>query len=220
MAALFADRIAAAEQLLPRVRAALGADSAPVIIALPRGGVPLGQVLATGLSAPLDLVLVRKMGLPKQPELAVAAVTNGHAPVVHINQGVAQNAGLSKADIDRLAAPALAEIARRRALWYGTRPMQPLAGKTVVVVDDGIATGASLRTALGWLKRQAVARLIVAIPVAPQEVLAQLADDANSPDEIICLATPSPFYAVGAHYGDFPQVTDAEVTAALTTTAP
>lgn len=216
MTPLFVDRIDAAKQLLPRVKGALGADCAPVIVALPRGGVPLGQVLAAGLSAPLELVMVRKVGLPKQPELAVAAVTNGQAPVMHINHDVAQSAGLSEADIERLAKPALAEIARRRALWYGTRPMLALAGKTAVVVDDGIATGASLRAALAWLKRQAVTRLIVAIPLAPREVLAQLAQDA---DEIICLATPSPFHSVGEQYRDFPQVTDDAVTAALDATA-
>jgi len=213
MARRFANRLAAAKALLPRLQAVLTPEDAPVIIALPRGGVPIAAALAKALNAPLDLVLLRKIGLPKQPELAVAAITNGQHPALHVNAPIARAAGLSRADIERLAAPGLAEIARRRALWYdGTRPRPSLAGKTVVVVDDGIATGASLRAALAWLGQQRVGRLILAVPVAPPEVLAELEADA---DAIICLATPQPFHAVGAHYEDFPQVTDAEVTEAL-----
>lgn len=212
MAALFTDRLEAGARLLPRLRAVLPKGADGVVIALPRGGVPLARGIAQGLGLPLDVVLVRKIGLPGQPELAVAALTDGEAPEMQINRDVARGAGLSDADIARLAAPARAEIARRRALWHGARPMRAVRGKTVIVVDDGIATGASMRAALAWLKHQGAARLIVAVPVAPREVLPLIADLA---DEVICLATPSPFYAVGAHYADFPQITDAEVTAAL-----
>lgn len=212
MAPIFADRTDAGQRLLPRVKAALPPGCDPLVIALPRGGVPVAQVIASGLKAPLDVVLVRKLGLPGQPELAVAAITDGDAPEIRINRDVALAAGLSEADIARLAEPALAEIARRRALWHGARPMAAVAGRTVVVVDDGVATGASLRAALAWLRRQGAARLIVAVPVAPPEVLPQLARDA---DQVICLETPRPFHAVGAHYADFPQITDAAVTAAL-----
>lgn len=212
MARRFENRLAAAKALLPRLQAVLTPEDAPVVIALPRGGVPIAAALAKALNAPLELVLLRKIGLPKQPELAVAAITNGEQPALHVNAPIARAAGLSRADIERLAAPALAEIARRRALWYGTRPRPSLAGKTVVVVDDGIATGASLRAALAWLGQQRVGRLILAVPVAPPEVLAELEGQA---DVIICLATPRPFHAVGTHYEDFPQVTDAEVTEAL-----
>jgi putative phosphoribosyl transferase len=217
MGAIFADRIEAGARLLPPVKAALPQGADPVIIALPRGGVPVAAVIASALKAPIDVVLVRKLGLPGQPELAVGAITNGAEPTLRINRDVARSAGLSKDDIDRLAAPALAEIARRRALWHGARPMRAVAGKTVVLVDDGIATGASMRAALGWIKAQGAAHVIVAIPVAPREVLPLLAPEA---DQIICLATPSPFYAVGAHYADFPQVTDAAVTAALSEARP
>jgi putative phosphoribosyl transferase len=212
MGPIFADRTDAGLRLLPPIKAALAKGCDLVVIALPRGGVPVARVIASALKAPLDVVLVRKVGLPGQPELAVAAVTNGQAPEIRINHDVARIAGLSKADIAQLAAPAIAEIARRRAVWDGVRPMVAVAGKTVLVVDDGVATGASMRAALGWLRRQGADRLIVAIPVAPREVLTQLAQDA---DQVICLATPSPFHAVGAHFADFPQITDAEVTDAL-----
>jgi putative phosphoribosyl transferase len=175
--------------------------------------VPVAQPIAAALHAPLDVVLVRKLGVPNQPELAVGAIADGQTPTLHINPDIAQAAGLSDQDIQALARPALAEIARRRALWQPGQVARPMAGQTVVVVDDGAATGASLRAALAWLKHQRVGRLIVALPVAPQEVVSDLAPLA---DRIICLATPRPFYAVGAHFADFPQVTDAEVTAALT----
>lgn len=216
MGPIFADRTEAGARLLPHIRAALPEGCDLVVIALPRGGVPVARVIASALKAPLDVVMVRKVGLPGQPELAVAAVTNGAAPALHINADVARTAGLSRAEIERLAEPALAEIARRRALWHGARPMLSLAGKTVLVVDDGIATGASLRAALDWLRAQGAERLIVAIPVAPREILPLLAGQATS---VICLATPSPFYAVSAHYADFRQVSDAEVTAALAAAA-
>ena len=212
MGPIFADRTDAGHRLLPLVMAALPKGSDLVVIALPRGGVPVARVIAAALNAPLDVVLVRKLGLPGQPELAVAAVTNGQTPEICINPEVARAAGLSRDDIADLATPALAEIARRRALWHGARPMRSVTGKTGLVVDDGIATGASLRAALAWLKRQGADRLIVAVPVAPHAALTLLAGEA---DQIICLATPSPFYAVGAHYADFPQITDDEVTQAL-----
>lgn len=208
----FRDRHDAAQRLGPRIKAALRAGEKPIILALPRGGVPLGAVIATALDAPLDLVFVRKLGLPGQPELAVGAVTNGAKPTLEINEEIAQAADLSRAEIAALAEPALAEIARRRALWFGGRGSAPLNGQVVVVVDDGIATGASMRAALGWLRTQGAARVIVAIPVAPATALSAIASLA---DQVICLETPHPFHAVGVHYADFPQVSDAEVGALL-----
>ena len=208
----FRDRHDAAQRLVPRIKAALRATEKPIIFALPRGGVPLGAVIATALDAPLDLVFVRKLGLPGQPELAVGAVTNGAKPTLEINEEIAQAADLSRAKIAALAEPALAEIARRRALWLGGRDTAPLNGKMAVVVDDGIATGASMRAALGWLRAQWAARVIVAIPVAPATALSAIMSLA---DQVICLETPHPFHAVGVHYADFPQVSDAEVDALL-----
>lgn len=212
MAVVFQDRDEAARRLVPKVKAALRGDPHPVIIALPRGGVPLGAVIARALNAPLDVVMLRKIGLPGQPELALAAVTDGARPMLQINDDVARAAGLSRADVADLAGPALAEIARRRALWFAGREAVRMAGRAVVVVDDGIATGASMRAALASLRAQGAARLVVAVPLAPQSVLDGLAGLA---DRVICLERPSPFRAVGAHYADFPQVSDAAVTAAL-----
>jgi putative phosphoribosyl transferase len=158
------------------------------------------------------VVYVRKVGLPGQPELAVAAVTDGAAPALAINAPIARAAGLTEADIRALAAPELAEIARRRALWHGDRAAVPVRGRTVVVVDDGIATGATMRAALDRLRADGAARLILAVPVAAPDALAELAPLV---DRVVCLSTPDPFHAVGAHYADFRQVTDAEVAAAL-----
>jgi putative phosphoribosyl transferase len=208
----FRDRHDAAQRLVPRIKAALRAGEKPIILALPRGGVPLGAVIAAALDAPLDLVFVRKLGLPDQPELAVGAVTNGAKPNLEINEEIAQAADLSRAEIAALAEPALAEIARRRALWLGGRDTAPLNGQVVVVVDDGIATGASMRAALRWLRAQGAVRVIVAIPVAPATGLSAIESLA---DQVICLETPHPFHAVGVHYADFPQVSDAEVGALL-----
>lgn len=210
--ALFKNRSEAAARLLPAIRQALGKGVQPVIIALPRGGVPLGALIADGLAAPLDVVLVRKIGFPGQPELAVAAITDGAQPSLAVNREIAAQGGLSHADIMARAQPALAEIARRRALWLGGRAPAALAGRTIVVVDDGIATGASMRAALACLRLHDVGRIIVAIPLAPAEVLATIAPLA---DQIICLETPCPFLAVGAHYADFPQIDDATVAAML-----
>jgi putative phosphoribosyl transferase len=208
----FRDRHDAAQRLVPRIKAALRAGEKPIILALPRGGVPLGAVIAAALDAPLDLVFVRKLGLPGQPELAVGAVTNGAKPNLEINEEIAQAADLSRAEIAALAEPALAEIARRRALWLGGRGTAPLNGKVVVVVDDGIATGASMRAALRWLRAQGAVRVIVAIPVAPATGLSAIESLA---DQVICLETPHPFHAVGVHYADFPQISDVEVGALL-----
>lgn len=209
----FADRRDAGRRLLARMPRLDPRNT--LVLALPRGGVPVAEEIAKPLDLPLDVVLVRKVGLPNQPELAVAAVTDGTSPVYAINTRIAAMAGLSDSDIRALAAPHLAEIERRRALWHGGRPPRPVAGKTVVVVDDGIATGATMKAALDTLRRAGAARLILAVPVAAAEALAELAQMA---DEIICLETPDPFYAVGAHYREFGQVTDAEVAEALQNT--
>lgn len=206
----FADRRDAGRQLLQRLPRLDPATS--LVIALPRGGVPVAEEIARPLQLPLDVLLVRKVGLPDQPELAVAAVTDGACPVFAINRHIAAMAGLSDNDIRTLAAPQIAEIERRRALWHGGRPPISVFDKTVIVVDDGIATGATMKAALQTLHRAGAARLILAVPVASADVLADLARHA---DETICLSTPHPFNAVGLHYRDFREVTDAQVSAAL-----
>lgn len=211
---VFRDRRDAGKRLLSRLPK-LDADSA-VVVALPRGGVPVAAEIARALALPLDVVLVRKVGLPSQPELAVAAVADGDTPIYAINAQIARMAGLSASDIAALAAPELAEIERRRKLWHGDRPAIDVTGKTVIVVDDGIATGATMKAALDVLKRAGAAKLILAVPVAPADTLADVARHA---DETICLSTPDRFVAVGAHYLDFRQVTDAEVASALAANA-
>lgn len=183
-----------------------------VIAALPRGGVPVAAEICAATGAPLDLVLVRKIGAPGQPELAVGAVTDGAATHYAVIREVAEAFGLSDAEVRARGARELAEIERRRALWFGTRPRVALKGKTVVVVDDGVATGATVRAALQAVHAAGAARVVLALPVAPEGTLAALSALA---DETVCLAVPRPFHAVGAHYAAFPQVADAEVAAIL-----
>jgi len=180
----------------------------PVVLALPRGGVTVGIEIARALRAPMDLVMVRKIGVPWQPELAAAAVVNGAHPEIVVNRAIAADAGLDKAAIDRMAEEQLQEIRRRREIYLKGRTQVPLEGRTAIVVDDGIATGATVRAALKGVRRKSPARLVLAVPVAPPSALAELGRDV---DELICPLTPDRFYAIGAHYIDFTQVEDGEV---------
>jgi putative phosphoribosyl transferase len=183
-----------------------------VIAALPRGGVPVAAEVCAATGTPLELVLVRKIGAPGQPELAVGAVTDGAEPHYAIIREVADAFGLTDEEVKRRGAKELAEIERRRALWFGSRPRIALRDKTVVVVDDGVATGATMRAALEAVRAAGAAKIVLALPVAPDDTLAELEPLV---DETVCLATPRPFYAVGSHYASFPQLGDAEVTAIL-----
>ncbi|MCR9149307.1 MAG: phosphoribosyltransferase family protein [Rhodobacteraceae bacterium] len=198
---MFADRTEAGRALADRLAGMDLAD--PVIFALPRGGVPVALPVADRLNAPLDLLLVRKLGAPGQPELAVGAVVEGAEPV--INASVLRAFGLAPGDLAAQVDAKRAEIAARRALWLAGRDPVPVAGRTAVVVDDGIATGATMRAALRGLAARGPARVILAVPVAPAEVIADLAPLV---DRAVCLDTPDPFYAVGAHYRVFDQVAD------------
>lgn len=207
----FHDRRAAGQALAHRLIAGnlvMPGDDATVVLALPRGGVPVALEIARALAAPLDLVFVRKIGVPLQPELAAAAVVDGGDAQIVLNADVVEASGLTRAAVRSLAKTELAEIERRRQVYFVGRAHVALKGRTVIVVDDGIATGATVRAALKALRRKQPERLLLAVPVAPREVLEELRADV---DAIVCLATPEPFYAVGAHYRDFPQVTDAEV---------
>ena len=206
----FADRTEAGQQLA-KVLAGRTLER-PVVLALPRGGVPVALEVARALHAPLDLVMVRKIGLPGQPEVALAAVVDGGRPDLEVNEGIALQAGLNRLDIVKLAEPELAEITRRRALYLAGRKSVPLAGRTAIMVDDGIATGATVRVALRAVRRQGPARLILAVPVAPAAELDTLRDLV---DEVICLHAPEAFGAVGAWYADFTQVADDDVIAML-----
>jgi putative phosphoribosyl transferase len=203
---IFTDRREAGRELA-RLVAALGLES-PVVLALPRGGVPVAAEVARTLSAPLDLLLVRKIGAPFQPELAVAAVADGPQQELVIDEEILGLTGATHDYVEREAQEERAEIARRRAAYLGDRSRVPVQGRAVVVVDDGIATGTTMKAALRALRRMKPARLVLAVPVAPSDTLQALRAEV---DDIVCVMEPPFFRAVGCHYGDFHQVDDDEV---------
>lgn len=207
---MFQDRADAGRQLLARLPRLDQAET--VVIALPRGGVPVAEVIAEALGLPLDVAIVRKVGHPRQRELAVGAVTGGDSPRLHVNRDVAGMAGLTEDEIWTLAEPEIAEAERRRQAYVGDRQAEPVRDKVVLLVDDGVATGSTMLAAIALLRAEAPKRIVVAVPVAPDELRPKLAAVA---DDVIILRMPRPFHAVGAHYRDFDQVPDAEVTAAL-----
>jgi putative phosphoribosyl transferase len=211
MRAVFQDRAEAARALAQRLR---DEHLTPpcVVLALPRGGVPIGAEVARVLEAPLDLLLVRKIGAPWQRELAVAALVDGEKPELVIDEETAAATGASRAYIDEQARLEWREIERRRALYLRGRAPVPLAGATAIVIDDGIATGTTVRAALKALRRRKPAHLVLAVPVAPHDTLLALRSEV---DRIVCLAEPYPFRAIGLHYVDFHQVEDDEVIAIL-----
>lgn len=208
---IFTNRTEAGQALAVRIRES--GFEAPVVLALPRGGVPIGYEIARALHAPLDLILVRKIGVPFQPELALAAVVDGDNPEIVVNDQVAALTGASKDFLDAEAAEEIKEIERRRAFYLEGRKQVAVEGCTAIIVDDGIATGASIRAALKAVRHRKPKWLVLAVPVAPADTIAALQSEA---DEIICLETPDPFVAIGMHYGDFRQVSDREVKTLLT----
>jgi putative phosphoribosyl transferase len=208
---IFDDRAAAGRALGHRL-AGLGLED-PVVLALPRGGVPVAVEVARRLRAPLDLVLVRKIGVPGQPELAAAAVVDGGKAEIVVNEAVARGEGVSDAYISAEADAELAEIERRRRVYLADRQRVPIAGRLAVVVDDGIATGTTVKAALIAIRRRKPRRILLAVPVAAMEALDDLLPLA---DEIVCLDTPDPFYALSFSYRDFHQLSDEEVVALLT----
>jgi putative phosphoribosyl transferase len=183
-----------------------------VVVALPRGGVPVAAEVARRLGAALDLLIVRKIGAPGQPELAVAAVVAGTPPVIVIDDDISAATGADAAYIEREAAVERRELERRRETYLQGRAPLALVGTTAILVDDGIATGTTARAALKALRRRGATKVLLAIPVAPHDTLMDLR---GSCDRIVCLAEPRPFHAVGAHYVDFHQVSDEEVLAAF-----
>jgi len=180
----------------------------PVVLALPRGGVPVAAEVANVLDAPLDLILVRKIGVPFQPELAMGAVVDGAEPVIVRNEEVIRLSGVSETDFNAIRDEQLAEIERRRKLYLGDRPHPEISGRTVIVVDDGIATGATTRAALHAMRMRKPSKLVLAVPVAPTDTLKKLRGEA---DDIVCLEDYEQFGAIGLFYSDFRQVSDTEV---------
>jgi putative phosphoribosyl transferase len=180
----------------------------PIVLALPRGGVPVGFEIARALAAPLDLVMVRKIGTPWQPELAVAAVVDGEDPQIVENPDVMAMLQLTEDFIKKEAARELKEIERRRGLYLSGRTSIPLKGRIVILVDDGIATGATARAAMKAVRKAGAASVVLAVPVAPPETIAALRPDA---DEVVCLLQPAFFGGISQFYADFHQVDDDEV---------
>lgn len=203
---IFADRRDAGRKLA-RALEKYSAD-APVVLALPRGGVPVAFEVAKALHAPLDLLFVRKIGAPGHPELGVGALVDGATPHLVVNEEIADQLDLPPDWIEREAVHELREIERRRGLYQRSGEPLSVKGRTVLVVDDGIATGGTVRAVLEALSHSGAAKVVLAVPVAPPDSLRRLAPYAA---EIVALATPEPFYAVGLYYQDFTQTEDEEV---------
>lgn len=209
LAPLFRDRTHAGSLLAQRLlNSEHPTDS--VVLALPRGGVPVAYEVAQTLHADFDIFLVRKLGLPGDPELAVGAIASGGIRV--LNDSLVRRLRLSSATIDRLARTEEIEIARQEHLYRKGRPPVPLANRDLIVVDDGLATGATMRAALKALRLKTPGRIVVAVPVAPPDICRDLQSEA---DRVLCLATPAPFDAVGNWYENFAQTTDDEVRSLL-----
>ncbi len=180
----------------------------PVVLALPRGGVPVGYEVAVALDAPLDVIVVRKLGAPGQPELGIGAVVDGDHHLSVLNDDVMSLLNVSADYLNHEVALQLREIARREELYRGGHPPEEVRGRTVIVVDDGIATGGSMRAALRGIRRGQPRRLVLAVPVAPPDTIESLRPEV---DDVVCLSTPPMFHAVGQFYRDFSQTTDEEV---------
>jgi len=204
----FRDRRDAGERLAARLAAY--ADESPVVVGLPRGGVVVAAAVAEALQAPLDVIVVRKLGVPSQPELGMGAV--GEGGVIVRTQPVIDAARVTPEQFDAVVAREQDEVARRADRFRGDRARVPLTGRTVIVVDDGIATGGTARAALEVARAQGASRVVLAVPVAPPETLRELESVA---DEVVCLDAPQWFQAVGVHYIDFTQTSDQEVVALL-----
>jgi len=202
---LFRDRADAGRHLLSRLGAYHGRPDV-VVLGLPRGGIPVGYEVARGLGAPLDVFVVRKLGVPGQEELAMGAIATGGVRVV--NRDVVDALHIAPDVLDRAAAQELRELERRQRSYRGDRPEPQVEGRTVILVDDGLATGSTMRAAVQALRQQRPARIVVAVPVAAFATCEELRREV---EEVVCFATPEPFMAVGRFYDDFSQTTDEEV---------
>ncbi|HEX5502077.1 MAG TPA: phosphoribosyltransferase family protein [Thermomicrobiales bacterium] len=200
----FSDRQDAGQQLAARL--APYRDDHPIVLALPRGGVPVGYEIARALGAPLDVLVARKLGAPHQPEFGIGAIAPGGVRL--LDRPVVEALGIPPAEIERIAAAEAAEMERREREFRDGRPPLDLAGRVVIVVDDGLATGVTARAAVAAVRARRPARIVLAAPVCSPEAARALGAEA---DDVLCLATPPDFRAVGLWYEDFEQTSDAEV---------
>jgi putative phosphoribosyl transferase len=201
----FRDRFDAGRQLAQRLMDYAGHPDV-LVLALPRGGVPVAFEVARALHAPLDVFLVRKLGLPGHEELAMGAIASGGVRV--LNEDLVRTLRIPEREIEMVTAQERRELQRREGEYRGDRPAPDVRGRVVILVDDGLATGSTMRAAVAALRRRHPARVIVAVPVGAAETCEDFGADA---DEVICARTPEPFYAVGLWYGDFAQTSDGEV---------
>lgn len=204
---IFEDRVDAGERLAEALKEYAGPGT--VILGIPRGGVIVAEVVARTLGVPLDVVVPRKVGAPGNPELGLGAVAPG---VRVLDPWLIERLGVTEEYLEREIAAEEAETIRRLRVYRGDRPPLDLAGKTAVVIDDGVATGGTAVAALRWARGQAAARVVLAVPVAPPQTMERLRHEA---DEVVALATPEPFFAVGEWYRRFDQISDEEVIEAL-----
>lgn len=181
-----------------------------IVLALPRGGVPVAYEIAQSLRAPLDVLVVRKLGVPGHEELAMGAIAGGGIRVLH--DAVIRAIGLPSAVVDQVTRDEERELLRREAAYRGSRPALPVEDRVVILVDDGLATGSTMRAAIAAIRQRRPARIIVAVPVAPPETCEELRDEA---DEVYCAVIPAVFFGVGQWYEDFSQTTDEEVRSLL-----
>ncbi len=205
MGPLFRDRVDAGVQLAALL-SRYARDPNVVVLGLPRGGVPVAHQVARQLEVPLDVFVVRKLGVPGHKELAMGAIASGGVRV--LNHDIVSAARISEVEIAQIADRELKELDRQQRTYRGEVPFPALAGRTVIVVDDGLATGSTMRAAVQSLRQMHPARIVVAAPVAASETCRSLAREA---DDVVCLSTPEPFHAVSAWYQDFSQTTDEEV---------
>jgi predicted phosphoribosyltransferase len=206
---IFRDRADAGRALAQRLTAYANRPDV-LVLALPRGGVPVGYEVARALNVPLDVFLVRKLGVPGQEELAMGAIATGGVRV--LNEDVVNTLQIPEDVIESVSESQWREMERRERAYRDDRPLLVMGGRTILLIDDGLATGSSMRAAIAALRRQGPARIIVAVPVASAHTAEELREEV---DDVVCVQTPEPFYAVGSWYEDFSQTNDAEVHALL-----